>query len=89
MKMSDVKDDPSSVYRKTAMYEFPFVVTKALEFSLFRTYGVPSISYVFHKNKQFKRHAGKRCSTVYSVVLVAAVCPPAAQRGVQLITCSH
>lgn len=60
MALADVEKDPSAVYRKTAMLEFPFAVTKAIDFSLFRTYGVPSIAYIFHKNKQFKLHVGKR-----------------------------
>ncbi|CAN0600195.1 unnamed protein product, partial [Laminaria digitata] len=35
-------------------------ITKALEFALFRTYGVPSISKLLHKTGEFAKGAGKR-----------------------------
>eukprot|EP00904_Undaria_pinnatifida_P011231 jgi/Undpi1/7238/HiC_scaffold_22.g09711.m1 len=60
MKLMDVKGDPSAVYRQVAMLEFPFTVTKALEFALFRTYGVPSISKLLHKTGEFSKRVGKR-----------------------------
>lgn len=62
LKMSDVEEDPSLVFRKAAYLEFPFFVTKALEFALFRTYGIPSVSHILQHTKQFKKCAGKRYS---------------------------
>lgn len=59
-KTVDIEKDPSSVYRKMIHLEFPFMGNKALEFALFRTYGVPSISRILQKTKQFKKCAGKR-----------------------------
>lgn len=56
LKMSDIEEDPSSVYRKTAYLEFSFF---ALEFALFRAYCIPSISLIVQKTKQFKKCAGK------------------------------
>eukprot|EP01084_Bolivina_argentea_P068845 125312_1 len=34
--------------------EFPFLITKALEFAFFQSYGIPSISMLLSKTKQFE-----------------------------------
>lgn len=60
MQEIDVKADPSAVYRDFSMLEFPFMVTKALDFAIFNTYGVPSISKLLQKTGQFNNCVGKR-----------------------------
>jgi hypothetical protein len=52
------KDAWRIVYLDSA-YEFPWLVTRALEFALFRTYGVPSISKLLDQTGQFQ-NAGQR-----------------------------
>lgn len=37
-------DEAFPIYFQFGFVEFPFLVTKALEFGLFKTYGIPSIS---------------------------------------------
>ncbi|CAM9619407.1 unnamed protein product, partial [Hapterophycus canaliculatus] len=59
MKLSDVESDPSAVFRKTVLYEFPFTCHKAVEFLLIRSFGLPSASAVFFKSRSFV-HPGKR-----------------------------
>ncbi|CAN0095937.1 unnamed protein product, partial [Ectocarpus sp. 8 AP-2014] len=59
-KSLDAKEDCSEVVRQMAQLEFPFLMTKALEFALFATYGVPSISKLLDKTGEFRKHVGKR-----------------------------
>ncbi|KAK9763543.1 hypothetical protein K7432_009672 [Basidiobolus ranarum] len=40
--------------------EFPFTYTKALEYGLFRTYGIPSISSILAKTRELTKRTGKR-----------------------------
>jgi hypothetical protein len=39
----DARQDHQEIIRLTTAYEYPFLMQKALEFALFRTYAVPSI----------------------------------------------
>lgn len=41
-------------------YEHPWLMRKALEFALFRTYAVPSISRLLQATSQFQQHGQKR-----------------------------
>jgi len=41
-------------------YEHPWLMRKALEFALFRTYAVPSISRLLRATQQFQQHGQKR-----------------------------
>ncbi|KAL8279872.1 hypothetical protein RQP46_007722 [Phenoliferia psychrophenolica] len=43
-------------------YEMPFILTKALEFALFKTYGIPTISDLLRYTSEFKdkKKAGRR-----------------------------
>ena len=41
-------------------YEYPWLIRKSLEFALFRSYGVPSISQLLDQTGQFKRHGQRR-----------------------------
>ncbi|CAM9566580.1 unnamed protein product [Pylaiella littoralis] len=54
------KADAGEVFRQMAHLEFPFMVGKSLEFALFSTYAVPSISGLLHKTGEFRKHVGKR-----------------------------
>ncbi|OJJ49727.1 hypothetical protein ASPZODRAFT_128241 [Penicilliopsis zonata CBS 506.65] len=57
-------DEAWEIQRTIAQLEFPFSYTKGLQFALFRTYGIPSISRLLAKTSQlskpntsFKRYA--------------------------------
>src|SRR5258708_40211557 len=41
-------------------YDFPFHTTRALEFALFRTFCVPSVSELLDRTGEFQRRAQKR-----------------------------
>ncbi|ODH48341.1 hypothetical protein GX48_05543 [Paracoccidioides brasiliensis] len=51
--MSD--DDAWEIILETAQLEFPFTYLKALQFSLFRTYGIPTISKTLVQTGQFAK----------------------------------
>lgn len=44
----------------SSRYEFPFDTTWALEFVLFRTFGVPAISALLHRTGEFHERGQKR-----------------------------
>ncbi|KAL4886562.1 hypothetical protein BJY04DRAFT_75273 [Aspergillus karnatakaensis] len=50
-RMTD--EDAFEIQKNLVQYEFPFIFTKALQFALFRTYGIPTISRVLVKTSQF------------------------------------
>jgi hypothetical protein len=56
--------DPEKDHHKIAFlsncYEFPFDTTRALEFALYRTYSVPSISAILDSTGEFQNRAQKR-----------------------------
>lgn len=58
------KLDPSTEYERIGFiltaYEFSWDIEKALEFALFRTYAVPSISGLLSRTGEFRRHTRKR-----------------------------
>eukprot|EP00752_Nemacystus_decipiens_P017543 g15722.t1 len=56
----DAEKDASEIMRQMSQLEFPFVITKALEFALFVTYGIPSISKLLQKTGEFQKSVGKR-----------------------------
>jgi hypothetical protein len=53
------RDHERIVYLCTC-YEFPFDTTRSLEFALFRTFGVPSISALLDRTGEFARRAQRR-----------------------------
>ncbi len=53
------KDHQRIVFLSTC-YDFPFDTTRALEFALFRTFGVPSISTLLDRTGEFSSRAQKR-----------------------------
>lgn len=56
----DPVTDCQTIHRITAGYEFPWDYQRALEFALFRTYCVPSISALLEKTGEFKDRPQKR-----------------------------
>jgi mpaB/rubber oxygenase-like protein len=56
----DPDSDCEEIYRLLAEYEFPWDITKALQFALFRTYAVPSIGRLLDRTGEFNRAAQKR-----------------------------
>jgi hypothetical protein len=56
----DPERDHLEIVRLSSCYEFPFDMTRALEFALFRTYAVPSISALLDRTGEFHRAAQKR-----------------------------
>ena len=62
--------------------EFPFLFEKALQFALFRTYGIPSISKLLVKTGQFSEAttATKRYADTAVLVTAFAAWPPESER---------
>jgi hypothetical protein len=56
----DPETDAQRIVFLSKCYEFPFDTTRALEFALFRTYCVPSISGLLDKTGEFQRRPQKR-----------------------------
>ena len=53
------KDHQRIVFLSTC-HDFPFDTTRALEFALFRTFGVPAISSLLDQTGEFRHRAQKR-----------------------------
>ncbi len=58
-KLDPEKDDQRIVFL-SSRYDFPFDTTRALEFALFRTFCVPSISALLDRTGEFRHRAQKR-----------------------------
>ncbi|MFC6154867.1 oxygenase MpaB family protein [Nocardioides yefusunii] len=56
----DPDTDHVEIQRKIAMHEFPWDMTQALSFALFRTYAVPGIGRLLHETGQFTGDTQKR-----------------------------
>src|ERR1051325_27180 len=56
----DARKDHQEIIRLTTAYEYPFLMQKALEFALFRTYAVPSIGALLDQTNHFHREGQKR-----------------------------
>ena len=56
----DPERDNQRIVFLCSCYEFAFDMTRALEFALFRTYCVPSISGLLDRTGEFARRAQKR-----------------------------
>lgn len=54
-----LRDHQRIVFLSTRV-DFPWDTTRALEFALFRTFAIPSISALLHKTKEFEERAQKR-----------------------------
>jgi hypothetical protein len=58
-RLDPVKDHQRIVFLSSC-FDFPFDTTRALEFALFRTFAVPSISALLDRTGEFQRRAQKR-----------------------------
>jgi hypothetical protein len=58
-ELDPVEDHQEIVYLLSS-YEFPWDIERSLEFALFRTYAVPSISRLLYQTGQFTRRTRKR-----------------------------
>jgi hypothetical protein len=56
----DPARDFAEIYRLTATYEFPWDMTQALSFALFRTYAVPSVGALLARTGEFTGRTQKR-----------------------------
>src|SRR5947199_384446 len=56
----DPEKDTERMVFLSSCYDFPFDTTRALEFALFRTFCVPSITTLLHRTGEFQRDAQKR-----------------------------
>jgi len=56
----DPRKDHQRIVFLSSCYEFPFDTTRALEFALFRTFCVPSISSLLDRTGEFQNRAEKR-----------------------------
>jgi hypothetical protein len=56
----DPRTDHQRIVHLSTCFEFPFDTTRALEFALFRTFAVPSISALLARTGEFERRAQKR-----------------------------
>jgi len=67
--------------------EFPFLAQKALEFALFRTYGIPSISSLLMQTKQLStaKHASKRMTDTSVLMLEVIKNAPASARSTEAL----
>ncbi|KAI5244938.1 hypothetical protein E4T43_03502 [Aureobasidium subglaciale] len=67
--------------------EFPFIAQKALEFALFRTYGIPSISGLLMHTKQLssKAHSSKRMTDTSILMLEVIKNPPGSKRATEAL----
>ncbi|KAI5261092.1 hypothetical protein E4T47_09517 [Aureobasidium subglaciale] len=67
--------------------EFPFIAQKALEFALFRTYGIPSISGLLMHTKQLssKANSSKRMTDTSILMLEVIKNPPGSKRATEAL----
>lgn len=60
IRVLDPVSDHQRITFLSTCYEFPFDTTRALEFALFRTFCVPSISEILDRTGEFRQRAQKR-----------------------------
>ncbi|KAJ5852302.1 uncharacterized protein N7529_011687 [Penicillium soppii] len=80
-KMTD--EEAFQIQKQVAQLEFPFMFIKSLQFALFRTYGIPSISTLLAKTSQFSNPETslKRYSDTVALVQEMVGNNPASQRA--------
>lgn len=70
----DPETDFVEIYRKLAMYEFPWDINQALSFALFRTYAVPSIGRLLYETGEFTERTQKRYDDTALLLEAPAQC---------------
>ncbi|WEW55834.1 hypothetical protein PRK78_001267 [Emydomyces testavorans] len=80
-KMTD--DDAWKIQLKLGQLEFPFTYLKALQFALFKTYGIPTISGLLVKTSEFSRPqtAMKRYADTSVLIGEFVANPPSSPRS--------
>src|SRR5262245_55257657 len=81
----DPRTDAQRIMYLLGTYEHPWLMRKALEFALFRTYAVPSISRLLKATRQFQEHRQKRyddTSLILSTILEQGYDSEAGQRAI-------
>ena len=80
-------EDAFYIQRYLSELEFPFTIEKALQFALFRTYGIPSISKLLVETRQFSEPATatKRYTDTGVLISEFATCHPHDDRSVDAI----
>lgn len=79
-RLDPEKDNQRIVFLSTC-YDFPFDTTRALEFALFRTFGVPSISSLLDQTGEFRHRAQKRYDDTDIIVSELLECGYESERG--------
>ncbi len=74
------KDHQRIVFLSTC-FEFPFDTTRALEFALFRTFCVPSISSLLDRTGEFQNRAEKRYDDTDIIISELMECGYTSERG--------
>lgn len=65
----DPQADCQQIVFLIGTYEFPWLVRRALEFALFRSFAIPSISEILDRTRQFQDHGQRRYDD--TVLLIA------------------
>jgi hypothetical protein len=75
--------DAWAIQRRLIATEFPFTYEKALQFALFKTYGIPTISKLLVKTMQLSdsRFAGKRYTDTEILIAEFLNSPPDCRRA--------
>ena len=60
IRQLDPEKDPQRIVYLSSCFDFPFDTTRALEFALFRTFCVPSISALLDRTGEFRERSQKR-----------------------------
>lgn len=68
----DPEHDAQEIVYLVGAYENPFLIRKALEFALFRTYAVPAISRLLNATGQFAGHGQKRYDDTALIIAMLA-----------------
>ncbi|NKQ52720.1 DUF2236 domain-containing protein [Amycolatopsis sp. K13G38] len=77
----DPVHDAHEIYRISIGYEFPWDYQRALEFALFRTYCVPSISRLLAVTREFELRPQRRYDDTALLMAEIAEHGPASERG--------
>lgn len=81
-------DDACLIQKYLSELEFPFTYTKALQFALFRTYGIPSISKLLAGTSQFTKPetSSKRYSDTELIIREFVGHSPSSERTIEAIS---
>lgn len=78
---SDPERDHERIVYLSAAFEFPFDITRSLEFALFRTFAVPSIGALLDRTGEFRARAQKRYDDTDLILSQIYECGYDSERG--------